>query len=224
MRNLNNIIGAGLGLYKSVYVNLKFFKLKDAIKLPIIISNNVKIKSLKGQIKINGDIKTAMIKIGFGDIGTFDIKRRKSILEINGVWECGNNINLGHGTKISIGKLGILRMKNNITISAESAIICHNDITIGDNFLMSWDNIIMDTDFHKIKYVGENYRIINNDLPIVIEDNVWIGCRCTILKGTRIRNNSVLSATSRISKNIDESNVLIGNNGKIIKRSILWEE
>lgn len=147
---INHLIKVMLGIHKSIYINFKMFKFKDAIKFPILLSDNVKIKSLKGKININSEIKSGIIKVGFGDVGTFDIKKRRSILQIDGIWEIGKNISLGHGTKISIGKNGILKMGNNITITAETAIICHKDIKIGNGCLISWDNLIMDTDFHKI--------------------------------------------------------------------------
>ena len=49
----------------------------------------------------------------------------------------------------------------------------------------------MDTDFHKIYDLESN--ILNKDKAIEIGENVWIGCRCTILKGANIKRNSVIS-------------------------------
>ena len=172
------------------------------------------------EININSEIKSGIIKVGFGDVGTFDIKKRRSILQIDGIWEIGKNISLGHGTKISIGKNGILKMGNNITITAETAIICHKDIKIGNGCLISWDNLIMDTDFHKIYSIEDVKKRKNNDLPINIGNDVWIGCRCTILKGSNIKNMSVISSNSRISSNISKENVVIGDNGLILKEKI----
>ncbi|HAT4119829.1 hypothetical protein ACV3VZ_01710 [Clostridium perfringens] len=220
---INNLIKVMLGIHKSIYVNFKMFKFKDAIKFPILLSNNVKIKSLKGKININNELKIGMIRIGFGDIGTFDIRKRRSILQIDGIWEVGKNISLGHGTKISIGKNGVLKMGNNIIITAETAIICHKNIEIGNGCLISWDNLIMDTDFHKIYSLEDVKKRTNNDLPINIGNDVWIGCRCTILKGSNIRNMSVISSNSRISRNICKENVVVGNDGVILKEKIFWE-
>lgn len=213
---MNKYMSIFLGLPKILYIKFKLLPLKYAVKLPILLQNKVKIISLKGRLKLNNKIKFSTIRIGFGNVGTFDINKRRSIIQIDGNIEFGNNINLGHGTKISVGKNGCLKIYDNVSISAVSAIICHDKIIIEEDCLISWENLTMDIDFHTIK--NSSGCIINNSLPIVIEKNVWIGCRCTILEGTKISKNSILSSNSRISSKVTESNVIIGNYGRIIKK------
>jgi len=81
----------------------------------------------------------------------------------------------------------------------------------------------MDIDFHKIKKLNEdNFR--NKLENIDIGNNVWIGCRNTILKGSRIKDNSVIGANSLINKEFEKENVLIaGNPAKIVRENIRWE-
>ena len=46
---------------------------------------------------------------------------------------------IGHGCKLSIENNGILEIGKNLTISAETSIICHKGIKIGNDCLFSWD-------------------------------------------------------------------------------------
>ncbi len=80
----------------------------------------------------------------------------------------------------------------------------------------------MDTDFHKINTSDVEY--INKDKAIIIGNNVWIGCRNLILKGSKISDNSVISANSKVNSKFEECNIIIsGNPASIIKRNITWE-
>lgn len=160
------------GVVRSIPINFKLFPFRVACKFPLIISPFVKIKSLEGKVIIeNCDVKAGMIRIGFGNIRIFDQILSRSILEI------GNNFN----------------------VTAETSIVCHKYIKFGDNNLISWENLVMDTDFHKIKKLnGDN--LVNDLKNIDIGNNVWIGCRNTILKGSRIMDNSVIGANSLVNK------------------------
>lgn len=114
-------------------------------------------------------------------------------------------------------------MGENFTITAETSIVCHKKIKFGNNVLISWENLFMDTDFHKIKNKEKN-NIINEPKEIYIGNNVWIGCRNIILKGSEISNNCVIGSDSLINKKFNRDNVLIaGNPGKILKENIIWE-
>ena len=72
------------GLPKTIYFNIKCLPLFQAIKLPIFISHRVILASLKGKIVFDCDnVKTGMVKIGFGYVGIFDSYRSRSIIENN---------------------------------------------------------------------------------------------------------------------------------------------
>ena len=107
-------------------------------------------------------------------------------------------------------------------ITGRTSIICSKEISFGDSCLLSWDILIMDTDFHSI--IDKGGKMLNPNKSIIIGNNVWIGCRNTILKGVTIADNVVISAGSKITKNIDEPNVIVGgtDSQKILKRESLW--
>lgn len=219
MKRIGVYIEALLSLPKSLYFNFKYFPFATAIKLPVLISYRTKLSKMEGNVFIE-KIKTGIVRIGFGYVGVFDKNNSRSI------WECTGNVlfrgatSIGHGSKLSISKNGKLIFGNNFCITAESQIVCNKKIIIGDNVLVSWQCLIMDTDFHNI-FVNDIK--INDDKEIIIRNNVWIGCRSTILKGVEIYSGNVIAANTNLTRTIRKSNVIIGGNpGNIIKKNINW--
>ena len=85
MNKFTRMIEYICGLPKTIYFNLKCLPFLQAIKLPIFISHRVILASLKGKIVFDcGNVKTGMVKIGFGYVGIFDRYRSRSIIENNG--------------------------------------------------------------------------------------------------------------------------------------------
>jgi acetyltransferase-like isoleucine patch superfamily enzyme len=214
-----------LGIPKTIYFNLKYFKIKDAIKLPILVSHRVYLMKSEGKILIDRSvkIKPGMVKLGFGEVGIFDQHKSRSIWQVSGIVVFKGKAAIGHGFKISVGPRGKLTLGNNFLMTAESQIVCHKEIEFGDNVLMSWENLIMDTDFHIIK--DDLGNVLNSDKKILIGNHVWIGCRCTILKGTKIGNNNIIAANSLITGDFSKNERVIigGNPAKIIKTNVDWD-
>lgn len=207
---------------KTLYFNFKYLPFKDALKLPIFISSNVYLLETKGEIILNCPIKTGTIQIGFGKIGIFDRKRSRSIWQVSGKVIFNGIANIGHGSKISINNDAVLELGNNFTITAETEIVAQKHIKIGNDVLMSWNCLVMDTDFHKI--YNKNNICINSPQPIIIGDKVWIGCRTVILKGSNIADNSIIGANSLVNKDISsQSGIFGGNPIKFIKEDVNWQ-
>ena len=218
--SIKNIFRGLCGLPKTIYFNFRCLPIKDAIKLPILISPHVCLMDTSGTVKITTPIRFGMVKIGFGEVGIFDPKYSRSIWQVSGNVTFHGTANLGHGSKISVGKTATLYFGDNFVISAESAIVCQKKISFGDDVLLSWDILIMDTDFHRIEKNG-----LETNLPkeISIGNHVWIACRCTILKGSSIPDGSIIAARSLVTKNFSTSKSIIGGSpAKIICEDINW--
>lgn len=108
-------------------------------------------------------------------------------------------------------------------LTASSEIICNHRIEIGNDVLLSWDILIIDTDSHLIR--NKLLEVINHDKPIIIGDNVWIGCRSIILKGTMIKKFYVIAVGSLVHKNYMQENALIGGfPAAVIMSDIVWRQ
>ena len=158
----------------------------------ILASRQLKIQKLGGKVVIYNN-KVGAVQIGFGYVGIVDKKYCRSLWENTGVIEFKGSARLGIGTKIVCK--GHLIIGDNFVINAKSSVVCMNKITIADGCLISWDCLLMDSDFHKIYNKDDSLRTsLNQDAEINIGSNVWIGCRTTVLKGTTIPNNAVIGA------------------------------
>lgn len=210
-----------LNLPKTLYFNLKYLPLKNAIRLPIFISKKVLLNKLRGSIEINGKIETGMILIGFGNVPIFDKRKSRTIWNHGGGKITFNGkCSIGHGSKIAVG--GELVLGKNFGITAESSIICDNYIEFGDDVLISWKCQIMDTDFHSLIINGNKQF---NKGTIVVGNKVWIGMNVIILKNSKISDNSVIAAGSIINKQFNDKNILIaGVPGKTIRNNIQWQQ
>lgn len=213
-----------LDLLKTIYFNLKYFPLKTALRLPVFIYRRTSLFKMKGQIVLNIPPTPGMVKIGPHGLGTQDIKYSRTMWEVSGKLVINGKTNFGRGSRISIGKDAIMTIGENFAITGNSTLICQKEITFGNDCLLSWDILIMDTDFHHI--LSESGDIINAPRPIHIGNHVWIGCRNTILKGVTIPDDVIVSANSTITKSIAEKHCAIGGIGKdvaILKRNISWK-
>ncbi|MCL6459082.1 MAG: acyltransferase [Gorillibacterium sp.] len=100
-------------------------------------------------------------------------------------------------------------------INRRTEIIAKTSVRIGSGCAISWDVVITDTDYHQI--VGTE-----STKPIVIGDEVWIGCKSIILKGVTIGTGAVVAAGSVVTRDVEPYTLVAGTPAKVIKRDIRW--
>lgn len=221
---MNPTIEKILSIPKSLYVNFKLMPFREAIKMPIFVRYNCHIKALKGLISVNrGGVKTAMLQIGFGNVGVFDKTYQRSMLQIEGKIELNGKACFGHGSRICVTKNGTLTIGKNFVNTAMMTLICDETIIFGDNVTTSWNTLVMDTDWHAIKNTLTNeIRLCKK--PIHIEDKVWLCTRSVVLKGSQISEGCIVGANAVVSGKFTTPNTLIaGNPAKEIKHNLTMD-
>lgn len=118
-------------------------------------------------------------------------------------------------------------IKNHTTINASKV---HNTvinayegncIEIGSDCMFSLGIQIHNTDYHSI--LDSNEKRINYGKDIIIGNHVWIGMYSTILKGSRIPENTIVAAGSLVNSQFSKSNtILAGTPAKIKKENVSW--
>ena len=108
-----------------------------------------------------------------------------------------------------------LTIGNNVCMSS-THIWVYDSVAIGDNVMSLCTDT--DTDAHPMDY---KVRRTSNEgtklAPIVIEDDVWEGAHCIILKGVTIGTRSIIGAGSVVTKSIPADCVAVGNPCRVIK-------
>ncbi len=134
----------------------------------------------------------------------------------------------GHGGNIEIGQWCYLGL--------DSRIFSAVKVKIGDRVLISHGVNIQDTNCHPleadvrhehfVKIVMEGYprdagsRTVADivSAPILIEDDVWIGCNSIILKGVTIGARSIVAAGSVVTKDVPAGSIVAGNPARVVKQ------
>jgi acetyltransferase-like isoleucine patch superfamily enzyme len=122
------------------------------------------------------------------------------------------------GRLLTYANAGRIKIGSWCFIGARSEIWSMASITIGDRVLISHNVNIIDNTGHSRDPVErhEHFRRIMQTghprdtaelpgivaLPVVIEDDVWINCNVTILKGVRIGARSIIAAGAIVTKDV----------------------
>ena len=134
----------------------------------------------------------------------------KSIISLDGA-------TIGRGARLSVGAGAKLAIGHNSYLNDGSRIAAQNSITIGKNCAISFGVTSMDDD-------GHGFGLSPYSAPIVIEDNVWIGCNVTILKGVTIGQGSVVAAGAVVTKSCPPHSLIGGVPARLIRKKVSWTD
>ena len=187
-------------LPKSLLFNFKMLPFREAVKLPILFYGKTDFRSLKGTVRINGPVSTAMIRVGVKD-EYVDTTISNTIWTINGtivfngplkIWR-GSYVLVAHNAELNIGSKGT-------KLGSKIIIMCFDSIKIGDCARVAWECQIYDTSFHYLEYVDSNKEIQPLTAPVIIGDRVWLGNRSTVAKGAIIPSDTIVASNSLVNK------------------------
>lgn len=100
------------------------------------------------------------------------------------------------GVRLEVYRDAVLSIGKGTYLNRNVHIVAYESVTIGHHVKIGWDTVIMDTDLHG--HSGKPAR----SRPVVIGDNVWIGCRALILKGVRIGDGAIVGAGAIVTKDV----------------------
>ena len=103
-----------------------------------------------------------------------------------------------------------------------------SSITLGNKIMFGPNVTIMGGD-HNTSVVGAymfdvKEKLPENDLPVVIEDDVWIGCGAIILKGVTIETGAIVAAGALVTKSVPSYSIVGGVPAKVIGTRFTEEE
>ena len=110
---------------------------------------------------------------------------------------------------------------DNVGISQAALIAVDSDITIGNNVKIGGGTQLLTSDFHSLDFIKR--RSYNDEkerisAPIIIEEDVFIGTHCIVLKGITVGARSVIGAGSVVTQSIPSDEIWGGNPAKFIRK------
>jgi len=159
------------------------------------------------------------------------------------IFSDSNLIKIGKNTMVGCNFIfesdkGEIILGDNTFINGGTSLISREKIIIGSNVTIAWGCTIYDHNSHSLNYLHRR-EDINSQLScyrkgrsfiaeknwntvkaakIIIEDDVWIGFGCTILKGVTIGRGAIVGAQSVVRDNVEPWVVIAGNPAVVLKR------
>jgi acetyltransferase-like isoleucine patch superfamily enzyme len=125
-------------------------------------------------------------------------------------WRISEGVGIGFPYRVSIGR--------HTTLNEGVLLNGYGGLTIGDGVRIGPRTIIISSD----------HAFADPDRPIhqqgvvaaatTVEDDVWIGCHVTILKGVRVGRGAVLAAGAVVTKDVAPFTIVGGVPAKVIGR------
>jgi len=150
----------------------------------------------------------------FFPLGSFYNKIRvclcKGFIEIGDHCKIQHRVNLGDGNNITIGNYCMI---NEYTYIQGAKI---------GNYVMIAPNVSIYSNAHIFDDVNIPMAMQGKteELPCIIEDNVWIGKNVVIMPGIIIGTGSIVGAGAIVTKNIEPYSIVGGVPAKLIKKRI----
>jgi acetyltransferase-like isoleucine patch superfamily enzyme len=122
-----------------------------------------------------------------------------------------------------------LRIGDNVDIGNNSFLSANNNVQIGNHVIMSAFVFITDHD-HGFEDVSKNLheQPLTEGGNTIIEDNVFLGVKSTVLKNVTIGKHAIIGANSVVTHDIPAYSIAVGNPAVVIKRfnvkTKMWEK
>jgi acetyltransferase-like isoleucine patch superfamily enzyme len=111
----------------------------------------------------------------------------------------------GPGACITIGESSFIN--SGVSIGAQE------QVTIGKNCAIGNYTLIMDSDFHN----PYDHTLPGAAAPVVLEDDVWLGARVTVLKGVHIGRGAVVAAGAVVTRDVAPYTLVGGIPARVIR-------
>lgn len=138
----------------------------------------------------------------------------------------GSNVSIVKGQTWIVGFKGfeqaILTIGDNSTLNFACIISVAKSVSIGKNVRIAGGVQIYDNNSHPIDCLSRRDNggvLTSKDVEeVVIDDDVWIGANCIILKGVHIGLCSIVAAGSVVTKDVLPNVIVAGNPARVVKK------
>lgn len=134
------------------------------------------------------------------------MRRLKVIIYSKEFRRCGKNVLFDPADHFSYETISI---GNDVFIGSGAKFAASDScITLGNKIMFGPNVTIMGGDHNTLKVGQYMYdvkeKLVSNDAPVIIQDDVWVGCNVTILKGVTISQGAIVAAGALVINDIEE--------------------
>lgn len=145
-------------------------------------------------------------------------RRFKRMILKNLFKSCGKNVKFDPSDSFSYANI---KIGNNVYIGSGATFSSIKEISIGNKVMFGPNVTIMGGD-HNTGEIGKYMADVKekrpeNDLPVMIDDDVWVGANVTILKGVHIHTGAIVAAGALVVKDVPEYAIVGGVPAKLLK-------
>jgi len=174
----------------------------------------------------NGELP-ANVRVGLNSVITGDHAFKRFRSRIASALTLGAHCTMD-GVHFALGEEARVQISDYCYFT-NALLLCELDLRIGSYVVIGWNATIADTDFHPIAPAERIADAIACSplgtgrprpqiprLPVVIEDDVWIGPNATILKGVRLGAGAFVEAGSLVVRDVPPHARVVGNPAQIV--------
>ena len=148
------------------------------------------------------------------------LRARRAARELVGsLAACGSGVTFGDGCTVTSPET--VRIGSDVSIGTGTWLSAVNaSITIGNKVMMAPEVAIICGDHH-ISSVGRymfdvTEKAPEDDRPVVVEDDVWIGFRAIVLKGVTLGRGCVVGAGSVVTRDVPPYSIVAGVPARVV--------
>jgi|SRR5690606_27979278 len=201
----------------------------------VLFRNSTRIAGLRNRFQVASVRANSRLQINvMGDDNHLTLNGELRHVSIN-IEGNNNRIKVGTESFLTWTELTILANDSDITIgdgvivrgksSHPNVLLTRGEpsrIVIGDGCICSYGIEMRTSDSHPI--LDAQGERINLSSDITLEDHVWIGTRCMILKGAYLGSGTILAAASVLTRRrIGRNSIAAGIPARVIREGIRWE-
>lgn len=212
-----------MALPRCLWLNLRIFPLRQAVRLPLLVSNRTRVRCRRGGLVLKAEqVRMGMMKVGFHYYQHSDPWWDRTMLTVAGTLEIEGTFLIGAGACVDVSAGATMKVGDESLIGPRTLVICKKSVELGRRNRLAWCCTLMDSDQHNL--VGSEGRC-NADRTIRFADNVWMGCHTVVTKGTQLASNTTVGAGSVVHGVFEEEcTVVAGNPARVCKRGVVRED
>lgn len=207
-------------IFGIIYFNFRYLPFKQAVRLPVwIIWRHP--GRFRGKVVIDAPkIKSGMIQIGHRVCLYY--KKGISFSSKGGTVIFKGTCLIGNECIIDLWEKGVLIFGDNFGASA-SMFLCQRHMEFKENVDVGFGCVIMDTDFHAIKYRGKKLPVTGK---VIIGSNTWIGAKTVIRKNTQTPDYCIIGGSSTLAKyyNCPGHCIISGSPAEFVAGNFTWDK